>query len=163
MPDGDRTDRVAALIDELTAARAEFFAALDAVEPGSLTTPGLVGDWSARELVAHLGYWAGRVVEVMRAVEDGRVEDLYADRPPVDEVNATVARVAREADFATVRKRETASVEALLDELRRIDPSLLDAPLPSGPPLERLVAEDGADHYREHADALRADLERGRS
>jgi hypothetical protein len=151
-------DRTESLVDELTAARADFDAALDAVAPASLTTPGLHGEWSARELVAHLGYWAGYVVEVIRAVEDARVEELYADRAPVDEVNATVARVAREADLATVRKREAASVEALVNELRRLDPSLLDAPLPSGYPLEALVREDGVDHYREHADALRRDL-----
>lgn len=45
------------LIDELEAARSDLFAALDAVDPGSLTTPGLIGEWSGRELVAHLGYW----------------------------------------------------------------------------------------------------------
>lgn len=151
-------DRTESLIDELTAARADFNAALDAVEPDSLTTPGLHGEWSARELVAHLGYWAGYVVEVIRAVEDARVEELYADRAPVDDVNATVARVARETDLATVRKREAASVEALVDELRRLDPSVLDAPLPSGYPLEALVREDGPDHYRKHAQALRHDL-----
>ncbi len=155
-------DRTESLIEELNAARAEFSAALDAVEPGSLTTPGLHGEWSARELVAHLGYWAGYVVEVIHAVEDARVAELYADRAPVDEVNATVARVARETTLATVRKRETASVEALVEELRRLDPSLLDAPLPSGYPLEALVREDGIVHYRDHADALRRDLgERG--
>lgn len=151
-------DRTESLIDELTSARADFNAALDAVEPDSLTTPGLHGEWSARELVAHLGYWAGYVVEVIRAVEDARVEELYADRAPVDDVNATVARVARETDLATVRKREAASVEALVDELRRLDPSVLDAPLPSGYPLEALVREDGPDHYRKHAQALRHDL-----
>lgn len=151
-------DRTESLIDELTAARTDFNAALDAVEPDSLTTPGLHGEWSARELVAHLGYWAGYVVDVIRAVQDARVEELYADRAPVDEVNATVARVARETDLATVRKREAASVEALVDELRRLDPSVLDAPLPSGHPLEALIREDGMDHYREHAQALRHDL-----
>ena len=151
----DRTD---SLIEELTAARADFFGALEAVQPDSLTTPGLHGEWSARELVAHLGYWVGYVVEVIHAVEDARVEELYAERAPVDEVNETVARVARETSLATVRKREAASVEALLEELRRLDPSVLDAPLPSGHRLEALVREDGLDHYRDHADALRRDL-----
>lgn len=151
-------NRTESLIDELAASRGDFYAALDAVEPSSLTTPGLHGEWSARELVAHLGYWVGYVVEVIRAVEDGRVEELYADRAPVDEVNATVARVARETDLTTVRKRESASVEALIDELRRLEPTVLDAPLPTGYPLEALVREDGVDHYREHAEALRQDL-----
>jgi uncharacterized protein YyaL (SSP411 family) len=141
------------ILDDLTAARSAFFAALDATDPGSRER-GIVGTWGARELVAHLGYWAGRAVEVIRAVEDGRIEDAYRDQPPVDDVNETVARVARDADVATVRKREAASVEALAEELRRIDARLLSAPLPSGAPLERLILEDGPEHYRGHAEEL---------
>src|SRR5918995_747215 len=63
------TNDVEALAYELTAARADFLAALEAVDQ---TAPALVGDWSARELVAHLGYWAGHAVEVIHAVESGR-------------------------------------------------------------------------------------------
>lgn len=147
--------RTQELIAEVAAAREEFFAALDAVDAARRDRPGLAGEWSARELVAHLGYWAGYIVEVIRAVEDGDVDELYAARLPVDEVNATVARVARDSDLATVRRREAASVEALSEELRRLAPSLLDAPLPSGYALEALVREDGVDHYREHAEDLR--------
>ena len=148
-----------ALIEDLTTARTGFFAALDATDPGRRERPGLVGDWGARELVAHLGYWAGRVVDVIHALEDGRVEEAYQGQPPVDAVNDTVARVARETDLATVRKREAASVEALVTELRRLDPALLDDRLPSGATLDALVREDGPDHYREHAEQLLRGLE----
>ena len=147
------------LIDELTAARDAFFEALAAVAPESLTTPGLVGEWSARELIAHLGYWAGHGVEAIHAVETDRAAEFGADRPSVEEVNATVARVARETDLATVRKREAASVEAFVDRLRRMDPSVLPTPLPHhGLTLEEGIREDGAAHYDEHAAKLRAVL-----
>ncbi len=147
------------LIDDLAAARSGFLATLDAIDPGRRDSPGLVGEWGAREVVAHLGYWAGRVVDVIRALEDGRVEEAYEGQPPVDEVNETVARVARETDLATVRKREAASVEALVTELRRMDSALLDDPLPSGARLEALVREDGPDHYRQHTEDLLHALE----
>ncbi|HSK94609.1 MAG TPA: DinB family protein [Candidatus Angelobacter sp.] len=150
-------DRTEGLIAELTSARTGFFDALDALDPATLERPGIEGEWSARELVAHLGYWAGYVVEVIGAVEDGRVEELYANRPAVDDVNATVAKVARDTNLGTVRKRESASVDALVERLRRMDPSLLDAPLPSGYPVEALVRDDGIDHYRNHAAALRGE------
>ena len=74
-------------------------------------------------------------------------------------MNDTVARVARETDLATVRKRESASVEALVTELRRLDPGLLNHRLPSGATLDALVREDGPDHYREHAEQLLRGLE----
>ena len=147
-------DRVQRLIDDLVQARDGLVAALDRVDPLSLTTPGLVGEWSARELVAHLGYWAGNAVETIHHVEDGRVDEIGAGAPPTDEMNATVARIARETDLATVRKRETASVDALLERLRRLDPGLLDVRLPDGATLEAAIGEDAGEHYREHAEDL---------
>jgi hypothetical protein len=150
--------RVATIAEDLVAARAAFHDALGRVAPSSLTTPGLVGEWSAREVIAHLGYWAGRAVEVIHAVEDGRIEEVGIDDPPVEDVNATVARVARETDLATVQAREAASVEALLERLRRMEPSLLDLELPDGMTVEASIREDGPDHYRQHADELRASL-----
>jgi hypothetical protein len=147
------TDR---LVDELRAERDAFFRVLDAVEPGSMTTPGLIGEWSARELIAHLGYWAGHGVEAIHAVETGRADEFGADRPSVDAINATVARIARQADLATVRKREAASVEAFVERLHGMDASLLATPLPHhGLTLVAGIREDGASHYREHADELR--------
>ena len=114
------------LVDELQRERDGFFAALSAVAPESLTTPGLVGDWSARELVAHLGYWTGHATEIIHAVEQGRIDEAGAGEPPVDEINETVARIARSTELSTVRKREAASVEALVERLRALDPGLLE-------------------------------------
>ena len=150
------TDR---LVEELRDERDAFFHALDAVAPGSLTTPGLVGEWSARDLIAHLGYWVGHAAEVVHAVEEGRIDEVGVGEPPVDEVNATVARVARTTDLATVRRREAASVEALVERLVMLDPSLLDEWLPDGDTLADGIREDGAAHYRGHAEELRRVLE----
>ena len=149
------------LIDDLTAARQDLLDALDRVSHASMTTPGLVGEWSGREVIAHVGYWAGNAVEVIHAVEEGRADEVGEGKPPTDEVNDTVARVARETDLATVRKREAASVEALIERLRRLDSSLLATRLPDGATLEEGIAEDGAAHYRQHAGDLRRALSEG--
>lgn len=147
------------LVDDLRAARDELFEGLSAVRPESMTTPGLIGSWSARDLIAHLGYWAGHAAEVIHAVEEGRADEVGVGEPSVDEVNATVARIAAQTDLATVRKREAASVEALVERLQALDPSLLAVRLPDGATLEEGIREDGPIHYREHLDDLRAALE----
>ena len=150
------TDR---LVEELRDERDAFFRVLDAVAPESMTTPGLVGEWSGRDLVAHLGYWAGHATEVIHAVEQGRIDEVGVGEPPVDDVNATVARVSRTTELATVRKREAASVEALVERLLQFDPALLGERLPDGSTVEEGIREDGAAHYREHAAELRTVLE----
>jgi Mycothiol maleylpyruvate isomerase N-terminal domain len=147
------------LVEELRDERDAFFRTLDTFAPGSLTTPGLIGEWSARELIAHLGYWTGHATEVIHAAEQGRIEEIGAGEPSVDEVNATVARVARTTELATVRTREAASVEALVERLLLLDAALLGARLPDGATLEEGIREDGAAHYREHAADLRRVLE----
>ena len=145
-----------ALIAEVQRDRDAFFEAVSAISPESLTTPGLIGEWSAREVIAHLGYWAGHAVEAIHAVEQGRLEP---DAPDTDAVNATVARVARATDLATVRRREAASAETLVERLRALDPELLATELPEGDTLLEAVRGDGAEHYREHAEELRSVLE----
>ena len=151
----DRTEAIAA---ELVAARDDFLAVLDAIEPDRLTRPGLLGEWSARELIAHMGYWAGRAVDLIQAAELGGIETFGEGRPSVDEINATVARVARDTDLATVQSRERASVEALVERLRTLDPVLLDLRLSDGATVEKGLQEDGGEHYREHAQELREAL-----
>lgn len=146
---------------ELEEARAALLAELDRLDPSSLTTEGLVGEWSGRDLVAHLGYWAGHATETIHAVEMGRADELGEDEPSVDELNATVVRVARGTELATVRRREAASVEALLERLRRMDGNWLAVALPDGDTLEEAIRGDGPGHYREHAEELRRVLAGG--
>ncbi|HET6379664.1 MAG TPA: maleylpyruvate isomerase N-terminal domain-containing protein [candidate division Zixibacteria bacterium] len=147
---------VRALLDELRAARTEFLAALDDVDPALLTTPGLVGDWSARELLAHLGYWAGHAAEAVHHATQGRLHEFGADELDVDQRNAIVARVAAETDMATVRRREAAAYQALVDGLETLDPAWLEERSSYGDSLETIVRDDGTDHYREHTLDLRA-------
>jgi SHS2 domain-containing protein len=149
-------EQVEALLGELRAARGEFQAALADVEPSLLTTPGLVGDWSARELIAHLGYWAGHAAEAIHQAELDRTSDFGEDELDVDERNAVVARVAAETDLATVRQREEAAFEALVTRLERADPAWLDEKVSYGDTLERVIQDDGPEHYREHTLDLRA-------
>jgi DinB superfamily len=149
-------DHVASLVGELESARAEFLAALNDVEPDLLLAPGLVGTWSARELVAHIGYWTGHAAEALHAAEQGRLAEFGEDEMDVDERNEVVARVAGETDLGTVRKREESAFEAMLTRLKRVDPAVLDDKVSYCDTLERVIADDGWEHYREHALDLRA-------
>jgi len=149
-------EQLQALVDELVAARDGFNEALADVDPALLTAPGLVGEWSARELIAHLAYWAGHAAEALHQAEQGRVEEFGQDEMDVDARNAVVARVAAETDLDTVRQREEAAFGALVERLKRADPSWLEERVSYGDTLEYVVRDDGADHYREHTADLRS-------
>jgi hypothetical protein len=152
-PGGDR--RIADLVDELRTAREEFLGALDAVVRERGEGPGLAGEWGARELIAHLGYWAGHGADAIHAVVEGRADEFEVGEGEVDARNETVARVARATDLATVRRREEASFNALLERIRALDAELLGVRLAQWGTLLEGIREDGAIHYRAHADELR--------
>ena len=152
----EHESHVQTLLDGLKAARDEFLAAIGDVDPALRTTPGLVGEWSARELLAHVGYWAGHAAEALHRAEQGELAEFGADELSVDERNAVVARVAAETDYATVATREQGAYEQFAARLAAVDPEGLSERDADGDTLEEIVAFDGADHYREHTLDVRA-------
>jgi hypothetical protein len=152
MPD----PHVQELLDTLAEARDEFLAAVADIDPALRTTPGLVGDWSARDLLAHVGYWAGHAAESLHRAELGELHEFGRDELSVDERNEVVTRVARETDYATVASREQGAYEAFVARLTAVDPESLDDRDAVGDTLEEIIGFDGAEHYREHILDIRA-------
>ncbi|MGH2356546.1 MAG: DinB family protein [Candidatus Limnocylindria bacterium] len=156
MGEGERPASVQELVADLQETRGEFMVALGDVDPALLTAPGLVGEWSARELLAHLGYWCGHGAQALHQAAQGTLAEMDPGGPQVQERNDTMARIARETDLATVRAREEASFQALVERLSEADPALLGERIGYGATLELVLREDGPIHYREHTADLRA-------
>jgi len=149
-------ERLAELRRDLDAAREDLSAALEAADPTLLTVPGLVGTWSARELVAHLAHWADWASTCLEAAAVGRLDGLASDNWDVDGQNADVADEVASLTMSAVRDREAASYERLVDGLSALDPALLDMPAPWGGTVDTIVVENGPGHYAEHAEHVRA-------
>jgi mycothiol maleylpyruvate isomerase-like protein len=147
---------VEALLGDLKAARDEFLAAIGDIDPALRTTPGLVEEWSARELLAHVGYWSGHAAESLHRAEQGELAEFGRDELSVDDRNAVVARVAAETDYVTVASREEAAYEQFASRLAAVDPETLAERDADGDTLEEIIAFDGVDHYREHTLDIRA-------
>lgn len=149
-------ERIAELARELDAAREELSAALAAADPALLTTPGLVGDWSARELVAHLAHWDDWASTCLEALAADGLETLVTDEWDVDAQNADVAAEVASLTMSAVRDREAASFERFAGLLADLDASLLATPAPWGGTVESIVRENGSEHYAEHAEQIHA-------
>lgn len=152
MPD----PHVQELLDGLQAARDEFLAAIADIDPALRTTSGLVGDWSARDLMAHMGYWSGHAAESLHRAEQGELGEFGRDELSVDDRNEVVTRVARETDYATVASREQSAYDAFVERLTAVDPESLSDRDADGDTLEEIIGFDGAEHYREHTLDIRA-------
>jgi DinB family protein len=154
--------------------------ALDAVGMDRMDEPGVMGEWSARQLVAHLAGWQWKTLASMRTAlsggeyppspwpatfndrdsweEDGDVESVnqwihdQAEPAPADEI---VARSLQQW-------RDIRDIISSLDEARLNDPSLF--PRLEGQSLGRVLADDVlSGHTREHLDDdLEPWLERNR-
>lgn len=152
----DLDPHVQQLLDALRTARDEFLAALNDIDPALRTTPGLVKEWSARDLLAHVGYWTGHAGESLHRAEQGELAAFGTDELSVDDRNAVVARVARETDYATVASREQGAYEAFAGRLATVDPDWLGERDADGDTLEEIIGFDGVEHYREHTLDIRA-------
>lgn len=149
-------ERITELRGDFDAAREDLSAALAGADPTLLTVPGLVGTWSARELVAHLAHWADWASTCLEAAAEGRLEGLASDNWDVDGQNADVADEVASLTMSAVRDREAASYERLVERLAAVDPALLEVPAPWGGTVEDIVIENGPGHYAEHAGHVRA-------
>ena len=145
-----------------------------------LTEPGLAGDWSVKDMIAHICAYERWLVRQM----GGRVRDLPEPPPTVnmndvDQRNAWFFEIdhQRPVDDVLTEAREVYEqlltlVEACSEEELRdtftVDPrgnleaySKVEAAW-SGWPLWRWVISVTFDHYRQHLPALRAWLEQQR-
>jgi hypothetical protein len=63
---------------------------LDSIEPERMEQPGVAGDWSVKDLVAHLSGWNRYLVSRLRAVQSGQLEPTPpwpADLQEEDDIN----------------------------------------------------------------------------
>ena len=108
---------------------------LDQIGPTRLEQPGVNGDWSMKDLVAHLTGWNRWLVTRLQAAQQGEPEPAPpwpADLQTEDEINAWIyatdhGRPLREVldDMDQVFQRLLAVIARLPDEVRieRIDPA----------------------------------------
>jgi uncharacterized protein (TIGR03083 family) len=150
-----RDDLLAAIVQ----ARAELDAAIAGLTPDQMLAPGACGDWSVKDVLAHVTAWQVNLLtnlfKAQRGQKPGRMKWTdaeieaqnqkwyreYSDRP-LDNVLA---------DYHGVHKQMLRVVEGLSD-------AQLAAPDPwgQGKPLFSFFQDFGAEHEVEHLPDLRA-------
>jgi len=144
--------------------RAAFEAALAGLTPEQMTAPGVMGEWSVKDLLGHVAMWESRLVTILYSIERG-VAPKTLRSSDVDRVNAESYAEQRErpldrvlSDFHAVHAQLLKRLDALEDR------DLSDSkrfPWMEGEPLEKLVAGDTFEHYAEHRPAIEAWCKKG--
>lgn len=166
----------AELLEAMTAGRAGWEDLLAAVGPGRMDEPGVVGEWSVRDVVAHVAGYERFVAATILADLRGAAatpRELYdrddqppgGDEPDPDHAryNDWVVRHARGRPLAQVLgsareayERLRAAVDALTEE-ELADPGRF-AWLP-GRALATILPNQSFAHYAMHAPSIRAWLD----
>ncbi|GAB4216794.1 MAG: hypothetical protein OHK0022_58340 [Roseiflexaceae bacterium] len=152
------------LIDELDAARAALLASIAGLDEAALDRKGLVGEWSAKNVLAHIAGWEVWVIEMLQTrLEGGELPD-HLRAAAADEHAFNAAQVAEREELTPDEQlmELERTREELLALLRGLDPARLEDPKPWPSAKSSIAAYLRASliqHDQEHAAYLRAALE----
>src|SRR5262249_44806942 len=154
----------ARLASILQAERIRWNALLAQVGLARMEVPGVEGEWSVKELVAHLTWYEQGVVEGARQVlSTGTFTRRRPDGMGLDENNAVIAVESRMRPVSEVLAQADEVFGQLLAIVTACPQDILNDPRRLGLPDDMVpwmgVANNSYAHYRQHEPALRAWLE----
>ena len=141
---------------DLDASRDAFLAALDDVDAELVTVPGVVGEWSVRDLVVHVAAWCEHGAHALELAAGGRGTEFAYSTDDTDAMNARILAEGRAIAPPHALAREETAFARLRERVAGLDAALLAHRLGNGHTVEAVIGYDGADHYREHTEHLRA-------
>jgi hypothetical protein len=149
------------ILEALEDEREKFLDAIEGLSDEALQEPGMVGEWSVKDVLSHLIAWEAELVKLLWQAKQGiDPGSAHFGGKSVDELNAAwyaefQARPLEQvqADFQAVRRQTERRVEAFLDKDLN-DPGRY--PWLEGHPLWEWVAGDSFEHEAEHAAQIRA-------
>ncbi|HQV68626.1 MAG TPA: ClbS/DfsB family four-helix bundle protein [Thermoflexales bacterium] len=156
----------AALLADIETTHAALEATLARVPSSQMSAPGVTGEWSVKDILAHIAMWRSRAITQMFKAEQGQ--------PPKMEIPATLAKAANwldlfnaqeyaaqkdrpldrvMADFGGSHRQLVKRLRAWGDEAALFDPKRY--PALNGRSLAETIWSDSAEHEAEH----RAEIE----
>jgi hypothetical protein len=148
------------LISALTTGRAEFLKTIEDIPQQEMTIPGVVGQWSLKDLLVHLTRWEAELVKLLWQAKQGTTPTTIHFTPEtVDQVNERWYQQSSSRsmdvvwdDFLKVREQTIRRVDGFGEqELNDVD----YYPWLDGSPLWKWVADDSFGHEAEHIEDIR--------
>jgi hypothetical protein len=142
------------ILKALEDTREQFLDAIENLPEGALEEPGVVGEWSIKQVMVHISRWEAEVVKLLWQVRQGQRPTTLLAHPEVDQINARWAAEALNRplervldDFHGTRAQTILRVEALSNQ-ELTDPQRY--PWAAGQALSEWIADDSFRHEAEH-------------
>ncbi len=148
------------LVEGLEKRRAEFLSAIEGLSDEQLTEPGVAGEWSVKDILAHLSRWEAELIGLLFQAQQGRnPTTAQFSSTPIDALNQRWYKDSQDrpldrvlSDWHAVRRQTLKRVQAF-SEKELTDPKAFR--WLSGKPLFEWITSDSVEHEAEHAVRIR--------
>jgi hypothetical protein len=145
--------RVLARVDAAWTALKESYAGLPRAQ---MTEPGVTGDWSVKDVLAHVTTWEAEALKYIPLLRAGGRPPRYVTFGGLDAFNAKRSAEKRRRSLATVLRQ----LDDTHRRLRALIERLPEAELARETRVRRRIRLETFGHYPEHAAAIRRWRER---
>jgi uncharacterized protein (TIGR03083 family) len=147
-----REDQVAKLLKRLDTAWAAFIESYAGVPDARLMEPGAMGDWSVKDILAHVTTWEEEALKHLPLIIEGGRPPRYSMKyGGIDAFNARMTEQKRGLSLADVRRQLDETHRRLVDFIR----SAPEDQLARETRFRRRLRLDTYGHYPKHAEAIR--------
>lgn len=153
----DPTTR-AELLEKMQSSYAMFEALLAPLSETQLTTPGVNGEWTIKDILAHIMIWQKRMIVRLEAVvrnEEPRLQPAINTEEEMHQFNADTFVSNRSRPLGEIQADFRASARQLLTSVEAVSENDLFNPQRfawmDGEPLWKNVGGNSFWHYEEHA------------
>lgn len=149
MTSGD--EQMKRVLKRLDAAWAEFRESYAGLPDAQLTEPGVTGEWSVKDILAHVTTWEEEALNCLPIVIAGGRPPRYALRGGIDVFNAEMAAQKRDLSLSDAAQKLDETHCRLIDFIQGVP---ADQFAPESRFCRRLRL-DTYNHYPKHAEAIR--------
>jgi hypothetical protein len=148
------------LLARINEVRKELETEIARFDRNQVNTPLLPNGWSVKDVVAHIGFWEGRIAGLYETLRAGEVPEGAVDLSTVDELNNHVYQENQLIPWGIAQVNEKEAYLALLSVAENApDDDLFNPdrfPWTQGTPFLQYIIENTYEHYNDHLPDLRA-------
>jgi len=140
------------VLDKIEQGWAAFNAAYAGLSDEQLAAPGVVGEWSVKDILAHVSWWEEEALKYLPYIVQGKRPPRYADvYGGIDAFNAQMTELKRGLALAEVWRQAADTHRRLVEYVQEV----AEEQFATETRFRRRLRLDTYSHYPEHTRAIR--------